>query len=264
MRKSEGITSKSLFSLENCPLEEVDKTYERLTEELNITMNKYHINTCIRKIHFLAQSYHESNRYGTTLEQASGKGYNPGEHDNAKNMGHTLDGDGPRYKGRGIIQLTWRKTQKKYFSYVLENEPLLLDNKKIDDLFDRGSLNKEKYIYMADKLDEKGNKIINPKTKKVVREKKTDLIDVDSASLIAKNLHFAFDSAGWYWENLGNVTANNKNVNTVADTDDVYKVSQCINGAVARNKLFGLAEREEFTLGLKQLFQYEDSCINIK
>jgi predicted chitinase len=264
MRKTEGIKTKDLFTSENCPLNDSDKTYARLVEELNKTMKKHHINTCIRKIHFLAQSYNESSRYGSTLEFASGKGYNPGKHSDAKDMENTQDGDGPRYKGRGIIQLTWRKTQKAYFSYVLQKEPDLLNNQTIDDLFNRGALNKEKYIYMADKLDEKGNKIINPKTKKTIKEKKIDLIDVDSASLIANNLHFAFDSAGWFWENLGNVTANNKNVNLVADTDDVYKVSQCINGVVSRNKLYGLTEREGFTLELKKLFEYDNTCINIK
>lgn len=264
MRQNEGITSKSLFSQENCPLPETDKTYERLVEELNNTMRKFNINTCIRKIHFLAQSYHESSRYGTTLEFASGKGYDPEEHGDAKKMENTIIGDGPRYKGRGIIQLTWRKNHKEYLKYVLGKEPKLLNNQKIDELVDRGATFKEKYIYMADKLDGKGNKVINPKTKKVVKEKKVDLIDVDSASLIASNLHFAFDSAGWYWENLGHVTATNENINLVADKDDVLKVSQCINGKVSRNKLNGLTEREEFTQGLKELFNYDDSCINRK
>jgi predicted chitinase len=260
MRKEEGIKTKALFSAENCPLDSTDKTYERLTEELNNAMKKYHINTCIRKIHFLAQSYHESGRYDTTLEGASGKGYNPGEHSNAKQMENTVDGDGPRYKGRGIIQLTWRKNQKAYFSYVLNKESGLLNNQKNDDLFNRGALNKEKYIYYDNKLDEKGNVIINPKTKKAIKEKKVEEVDVDSASLIAKNLHFAFDSAGWYWENLGNVTATNENINIVADGDDVLKVSQCINGRVKNP--YGLEHRKTFTKSLKLLFDYEDGCIN--
>ncbi|WP_310556317.1 hypothetical protein [Flavobacterium sp.] len=260
MRSEEGIKTKYLFSSENCPLDSSDKTYERLTEELNSTMNKYHINTCIRKIHFLAQSYHESARYDTTLEGASGKGYNPGEHSNAKKMENTEDGDGPRYKGRGIIQLTWRKNQMAYFSYILKKEPTLLNNKKIEDLFDRGALNKEKYIYYANKLDEKGNVMINPKTKKAIKEKIVEEVDVDSASLIAKNLHFAFDSAGWYWENLGNVTATNENINIVADGDNVLKVSQCINGRVKNP--YGLEHRKTFTKSLKVLFDYDDGCIN--
>ncbi|WP_128124758.1 hypothetical protein [Chryseobacterium carnipullorum] len=118
LRETEKIKTTSLFYDENCTLSESDKTYKRLCEELNSMMKKHNINTCIRKIHFLAQSYHESSRYGTTLEYSSGKKYNPGNHSDAKAMEHTVEGDGPRYKGRGIIQLTWRKTQKKYFSYV--------------------------------------------------------------------------------------------------------------------------------------------------
>ena len=140
LRETEKIQTTSLFYDENCPLPESDKTYKKLCDELNKVMKKHNINTCIRKIHFLAQSYHESSRYGTTLEYSSGKKYNPGNHNDAKNMEHTIEGDGPRYKGRGIIQLTWRKTQKKYFSYILEKEPQLLNNKKIDELFDRKPL----------------------------------------------------------------------------------------------------------------------------
>ena len=260
MRDDEGTKSRALFTWENCPLDSSDKTYEKLTEELNKAMKKYHINTCIRRIHFLAQSYHESGRYGTTLEGASGKGYNPGEHSDSKSMEHTEDGDGPRYKGRGIIQLTWRKTQKKYFTYILENEPDLLENKTIDELFDRGNLYKEKYIYYKDKLDEKGNTIINPKTKKPVKEKVVEEVDVDSAGLIARNIHFAFDSAGWYWENLGKTVPTGENINEVADKDNVLKVSQCINGKVANP--YGLKERKTFTKSLKKIFEYEEKCVN--
>ena len=137
LRETEKIKTSLLFYDENCPLPETDKTYKRLCDELNSMMKKHNINTCIRKIHFLAQSYHESSRYGTTLEYSSGRKYDPGNHKDAKSMEHTVEGDGPRYKGRGIIQLTWRKTQKKYFSYVLENNPELLSQKEIEKLFDR-------------------------------------------------------------------------------------------------------------------------------
>ncbi|WGE61355.1 hypothetical protein [Actinobacillus equuli] len=37
-----------------------DKTYEATVKELNRIMDKYEINTCLRKIHFLAQVYHET------------------------------------------------------------------------------------------------------------------------------------------------------------------------------------------------------------
>ena len=261
MREDEKILTMALFSDENCPISAEDKTYERLTEELNKMMKKYYINTCIRKIHFLAQSYHESSRYGTTLEYKSGEKYNPGKHSNSTSMEHTVDGDGPRYKGRGIIQMTWRKTQKKYLTYALEQDPGL-STKTIDEMFDRTAQYKEKYIHYEPKLDAKGNQIINPKTNKPIKEKIVDEVGVDSASLIARNIHLAFDSAGWYWENMGNVTATGENINKVADTDDVLQVSQCINGNV--DEPYGLAERKIFTKSLKTLFDYDDQCINKK
>lgn len=261
LRETEKIRTMSLFYDENCPLQESDKTYKRLCEELNNVMKKHNINTCIRKIHFLAQSYHESSRYGTTLEYSSGKKYDPGNHSDAKRMEHTIEGDGPRYKGRGIIQLTWRKTQEKYFSYILENEPELLENKNVAELFDRKALYKEKYIYYKDKVDDKGNKILNKKGKPI-KEKIIDIVDVDSASLIASNLHFAFDSAGWYWENLGKTVPTGENINLVADQDDVLKVSQCINGKTKNP--YGLKERNEFTKNLKLFFKYDELCTSKK
>lgn len=261
LRETEKIKTTSLFYDENCPLAESDKTYKKLCDELNSMMKKHNINTCIRKIHFLAQSYHESSRYGTTLEYSSGKKYNPGNHNDAKRMDHTVEGDGPRYKGRGIIQLTWRKTQEKYLSYVLEKEPGLLNNKKIDELLNRKPLYKEKYIYYKDKVDDKGNKILNKKGNPV-KEKIIEMVDVDSASLIASNLHFAFDSAGWYWENLGKTVPTGENINLVADKDDVLKVSQCINGKVKNP--YGLKERKEFTKNLKLFFKYDELCVSKK
>ncbi len=42
--------------------------YSLFAEYLNKTFNKYDIKTCIRKIHFLAQSYHESTRFVNTYE----------------------------------------------------------------------------------------------------------------------------------------------------------------------------------------------------
>ncbi|MEO6834120.1 MAG: hypothetical protein ABI378_15585, partial [Chitinophagaceae bacterium] len=89
LRNEEKIKTTALFFSDNCPLPENDKTYERFLEELNAMLNKFGINTCIRKLHFIAQSYHESGRFGTTLEGASGDGYNPGAHREAVPHGHT-------------------------------------------------------------------------------------------------------------------------------------------------------------------------------
>ena len=146
LRTSEKKKSTSLFDQENCPLPESDTTYERLLQEVNTMFNTYHINTCIRKIHFFAQCYHETDRFGTTLEYASGVGYDPGNHPESKQHGHTVVGDGPRYKGKGAMQLTWRDQQKEYFSYVISKKPQLVGDKKIDELFDRKKQFQEIYI----------------------------------------------------------------------------------------------------------------------
>src|SRR5690606_15369246 len=90
MRESENYTNTNLFYSENCPLPTDHKTYKKLTEELNKTIKKYDINTCIRKIHFLAQCYWEGDRFKTTLEYASGEGYNPGQHSESESHDHIV------------------------------------------------------------------------------------------------------------------------------------------------------------------------------
>ena len=64
---------------------------------------KYEINTPDRQAHFLAQVAHESDHFRTTTEYASGLAY-----EGRKDLGNTHKGDGKRYKGRGLIQLTGR------------------------------------------------------------------------------------------------------------------------------------------------------------
>jgi putative chitinase len=64
---------------------------------------KFEINTKNRQAHFIAQCAHECDHFKTTQEYASGAAYN-----GRKDLGNTQPGDGPRFKGRGLIQLTGR------------------------------------------------------------------------------------------------------------------------------------------------------------
>ena len=68
---------------------------------LNAAMAEYHIDTPARQAMFLAQLAHESGELRYVRELASGEAY-----EGRKDLGNTEDGDGIRYKGRGLIQIT--------------------------------------------------------------------------------------------------------------------------------------------------------------
>lgn len=64
---------------------------------------KYQINTVNRVSHWLGQLAHESDHLKTTEEYASGAAY-----EGRRDLGNRVKGDGRRFKGRGLIQLTGR------------------------------------------------------------------------------------------------------------------------------------------------------------
>ncbi|MBB4267368.1 glycoside hydrolase family 19 protein [Roseospira visakhapatnamensis] len=74
------------------------------------------IDTAPRVAHLLAQLAHESNRFRTTEEYASGAAY-----EGRRDLGNTRPGDGRRYKGRGLIQLTGRANYRRFGRLVGED-----------------------------------------------------------------------------------------------------------------------------------------------
>jgi putative chitinase len=90
-------------------------------EVLAATLAEYGINTRLRIAHFLGQTCHEAAGFRTTEEFASGDKY-----EGRADLGNTHAGDGRRYKGRGLLQLTGRANYKTFGSRLgvdLVNDP---------------------------------------------------------------------------------------------------------------------------------------------
>lgn len=120
------ITKKILRQISPNANDQIIADLEKYFDEY---LQKYNLTTWLRVCHFLAQAAHESAGFKTLEEYASGSGY-----EGRKDLGNIKAGDGVRYKGRGIFQLTGRKNYQTYgdkIGYNLVDNPKLAADPKI-------------------------------------------------------------------------------------------------------------------------------------
>ncbi|GGB96454.1 glycoside hydrolase family 19 protein [Dyadobacter sediminis] len=96
---------------------------------INATFDRYAIHTPQRQLCFMAQVAHESGGLFYTEELASGAAY-----EGRQALGNTQPGDGVKFKGRGLIQITGRNNYQllsEAFNVDFVSNPQLLGGKNI-------------------------------------------------------------------------------------------------------------------------------------
>ena len=105
----------------NAPSGSVDELWPFIEN----TLTKYELDTSLRQSHFVAQILHESGEFRYREEIASGRAY-----EGREDLGNTKKGDGRRFKGRGLIQLTGR-TNYMLYGRAIGRETEVLGNPEI-------------------------------------------------------------------------------------------------------------------------------------
>jgi glycoside hydrolase, family 19, putative len=201
--------------------------YNLFTYQLNLFFEQFNITKCIHKIHFLAQSFVETQHFRVIEE---------------KRPSDKIKGGKDDFKGRGLLHVSHDYNYLYYYDNLYEktySKPYKKEHKigeGVVEFVERIILEKEKskeaYPYKLD-LNFVEN-ILKPFSK-----------------TLATNLTLAIHSATWYWHD--------RNINESAEKDDVLEVSKKINGTNGTPNAY--SQREKYTNDLKDIFKYKE-CIN--
>jgi putative chitinase len=97
-----------------------DDTIDAFLQPLRDSAHEFEINAPKRVAAFLAQIGHESGGFHYVREIASGAAY-----EGRADLGNTEPGDGERFRGRGLIQITGRANYRECSRVLFNNDMLL-------------------------------------------------------------------------------------------------------------------------------------------
>jgi predicted chitinase len=214
-----------LFYLKNDDLniKSTEAKYEKFVNQLNRIFVDYKIDNCLRKLHFMAQIYQETQRFTKTYEQTD-----------------RIYFGGNFYQGRGLKQITHDYNYLKYYCHKSKD----VNKKKLFDI----------YIEKRKSLSEGVNEFNERTSNEHITVEDMTAVN-ELAKKISTDIYYAADSAGWYW--LDN------NINEYADKDSIIGVSAKVNNPDAKDQktsdgINGFSDREKYYNLLKIIFDYEN------